>query len=345
LQCVLFFQAIKEVNGHTSEQTSQSSEVTHLLKSAEHALSKLDDVTALNLFEKAALIVHSSEVEVGIVRAHMQAGNFQRALAFCAHASGAHLEERAPSLLYAHLLKISGQTAYAEKLMTEYQIRFGKDVSKFSPVKLSPYSDATGLPTNARMIASGLTLPGNKHVVFPSTAIGKGVKKYWVRSGSGSLSEATLQTTIGKALVTSPGLAILQLNRAVTKRNTPPLAISSKAAFPGSVAFGLTFKHYLALSWPSLWSAFIGKPVANNTNRREIDIPENTQPIGATVFDQTGAAIGLMVLIDSKLQLVPLSELGLDLTNTEQSAARPKLATDQIYQVGLNNMVQVLGSS
>jgi hypothetical protein len=314
------------------------------LKSAEHALSKLDGIAALNLFEKAALIVHASEVEVGIVRAHMQAGNFQRALAFCAHASGAHLDEPAPSLLYAHLLKVSGQTTYAEKLMNDFHVRFGKDVSTFASVKLTPYSDSAGLPVNAKMIASGLSLPGDKHVAFPSTAIANGVKKFWVRSSSGFLSEATLQSTSDKLQSNQPTLAILQLKRSVTVKRTQPLAIATKPAFPGSVAFSVTFKRSLALNWPSLSSGFIGGPVEGRSNRRQVDISEQSQSIGATVFDQTGAAIGLMVLVKSTLQLIPLSELGLDFTNAEQSTARPKLATDQVYQVALNNLVQVIGS-
>jgi hypothetical protein len=335
---------MKEVKAHMSGQTSRASELTELLKSAEHALSKLDGIAALTLFEKAALIAHVSEVEVGIVRAHMQTGNFQRALAFCAHASGAHFDEPAPSLLYAHLLKISGQTTHAEKLMNDCQVRFGRNISSIASSKLMPYSDATGLPSTAKMIASGLSLPGDKHVAFPSTAIANGVKKFWVRSSSGFLSEAILQSTDSKPQGTQPNLAILQLKRSVKKKNDQPLMIASKAAFPGSVAFGVMFKHGLTLNWPSLFSGFIGGPIEGRSNRRQVDISEQTQPIGATVFDQTGAAIGLMVLVKSTLQLIPLSELSLELTNIEQPATRQKLGSDQIYQIGLNNLVQVIAS-
>jgi hypothetical protein len=328
------------VYGHTSGQTRRSAVVDELLRSAEASLAKLDGATALNLFEKAAAIVHDSDVEVGIVRAHMQAGQFQRALSFCAHASGAHLDEPAPALLYAHLLKISGQTAYAEKLTGEYRTRFGGATSKHAPVKLAPYFDAAGLPANAKMFSSGLCLPDGKHVAIPAASLASVKQKFWVRSSYGLLSEAVLESVVDKT-----GLAILKLKRPVTLENVAPLVINAKPAFPGSVAFGLTFKQQLPLSWPLLWSVFMGNPIQSDPSRRQLDTPDHMPPpMGATVFDQTGAAIGMMAPSKSKLQLVPLNfrELGIEFAKTEQLAARQKIAIDQIYQIGYANIVQVI---
>jgi hypothetical protein len=367
LQCVLFVQYIKEVNGHTSGQTGGASsgvysgnaaansardaEVNSLLKRAEQRLKALDGVSALTLFEQAAQIVHASEVEVGIVRAHLQAGQFQRALSFCAHASGAHLDEIAPSLLYAHLLACCGQTGYSAKLLAECRVRFGETFVKKVTVKLEPYFDAAGLPTKAKMLGSGLRLPPSSLVTAPTSELiavpaemlRGGVKSYWIRYGNGFLSAAAVE------LAKDPnGLALLRVKQPLFKLNDEPLYIADKAAFPGSVTFGVHFKQQLALSWPLLWTSFVGEPSARDSGRRLVDASTaGPTALGATMFDQTGAAIGLLSRSGgslSKSQFIPLTELGLSFPSSMLSSAKPKLASDQVYQIAFQNIVQVIGS-
>jgi hypothetical protein len=366
LQCVLFFQSIKEVNGHTSGPTrdiavakyNRAAEVKELLIKAEALLKRLDSAAALNLFEQAALIVHSSEVEVGIVRAHMQAGQFQRAISFCAHASGAHLEEAAPTLLYAHLLRLSGQTTHAEKLINDHRVKFGESSLKSAKVRLFPYFDDLILPPQSTMLGSGLRLPNNQGVAIPLSMV-RGVKNFWVRFGNGFISKATLEPIHNR-----DGLAVLRVDQLLKASSSfEPLEIASKPVFPGSVAFVMKFERQLPLNWPSLRPSFIGEPAASKSSdvsvgkqygRRFVDVPSNTTAsagatLGATVFDQTGAAIGLLVPFKDgskvlKSQLIPFTELGLIAPLVSGTRIRLKLAAEQVYQLGLNNMVQIIGA-
>jgi hypothetical protein len=70
---------------------------------------------------------------------------------------------------------------------------------------------------------------------------------------------------------------------------------------PNSVAFGLSFKQQLPSSWPLLWSGFMCNPIQSDPGKRQLDTPGYMlPPMGATVFDQTGAAIGMMVPLNFK---------------------------------------------
>ena len=60
---------------------------------------------------------HDHDLEISLVRAYMQAGEYRRALAFAAHAAGAHGNEPAASALYAWLLASGGQEQVARRLL------------------------------------------------------------------------------------------------------------------------------------------------------------------------------------------------------------------------------------
>ena len=53
-----------------------------LLLQGEQALSRMQPSQALDLFDRAALMLHAADAEVALVRTHMQAGDYRRALAF-----------------------------------------------------------------------------------------------------------------------------------------------------------------------------------------------------------------------------------------------------------------------
>ena len=55
-----------------------------VLRSAEAALARGEPTQAVNAFDRAALMLHSADAEMSLVRAYLQAGEYRRALAFCA---------------------------------------------------------------------------------------------------------------------------------------------------------------------------------------------------------------------------------------------------------------------
>ena len=90
-----------------------------LIEEGETQLAAGDAAAALAAFEQAAAMVHEPEVEMGIVRSHMQAGDYRRALAFCAHVAGAHREAPAGTALYAWLLHAGGHAGVAARVLAQ----------------------------------------------------------------------------------------------------------------------------------------------------------------------------------------------------------------------------------
>ena len=91
----------------TARRTMRSADVARLVAAGEEALRAGDAAAALALFERAAEREHGSDIELGIVRAHMQGGHYRRALAFAAHVARSH-EEAEGSILFAQLLDVGG---------------------------------------------------------------------------------------------------------------------------------------------------------------------------------------------------------------------------------------------
>lgn len=130
-------------------------ERTLLLKKGESALVRLEVDSALQAFERAALILHAADTEIALVRAYMQGGEYRRALAFGAHTAGAHLDVIGGSALYAWLLYIGGQPAIAQRLLSEVESR-----SPDKPlIKTVQQQLASGLPRAGHATPALLTLP------------------------------------------------------------------------------------------------------------------------------------------------------------------------------------------
>jgi hypothetical protein len=350
MQCALFFNQVKEVNGHTGEQTSgvvnRDVELNDLVIRAEATLRKLDGAKALSLFEQAALIAHRADIEIGIVRAHMQSGHSQQALAFCAHAAGAHLNEPSATLLYAHLLGLIGQRMYSERLMSECRVRFGENIAQRTTVRLAPYFETEGLPTRAKVLGSGLVLNDGEHVVMPSALmLRKTSSKLWVRFATGELSRAKIEDQVGADFL------VLHLADKPRAKNNRVVAIAPRPAFPGSLAYIVQLKSSLVLEWPTLWTTFVGGAVDDSghgsfsESRRFVDMLEVSSPVeGTPVLDQKGAVIGLLSGTNGRWQIMPLQavpQLKENPSSTKDLTL--KLAEDQIYQLGFNSAVQIIG--
>ncbi len=86
------------------------------LARGEEALARGDVQHALAAFDRAESMRHAADTEMSLVRAHMQAGEYRRALAFAAHMAGAHRDVSASAVLYARLLTIGGQGVAARRV-------------------------------------------------------------------------------------------------------------------------------------------------------------------------------------------------------------------------------------
>ena len=161
-----------------------------LLRAAEAALASGNPAQALAVFEQAAMLLHAADTEMGLVRAHLQAGEYRRALAFCAHTAGAHLDSAPASALYAWLLRIGGQGVFAQRVLGEAAARAPSDpvvsavVREFkrswptamdellaAPQRMAPYGMTeqghAAVPKDARVAASGVLMDEGRRALVP----------------------------------------------------------------------------------------------------------------------------------------------------------------------------------
>jgi hypothetical protein len=99
-----------------------------LLADAERQLAAGQTAQAQASLDQAAMLLHAGDTEAAQVRALMQAGDYRRALAFGAHAAGAHAREwPAGQALYTWLLQVGGQQRVAQRLLAEARERAPDD--------------------------------------------------------------------------------------------------------------------------------------------------------------------------------------------------------------------------
>ena len=345
-------------------------ERSQLLQEGEAALARLDPAAALQLFERAAAILHAADTEMAIVRAHMQTGDYRRALAFGAHTAGAHLDVVGGAALYAWLLDAGGQSAVAERLLKEAQGRAPSQpllaqvqdelksglprahaTLRTVPVRLAPYGDERGLPSSAQVVGSALLLHSGKHALLPLAVLPR-KGSVWLRNGLGQLAAASVIQRYPDM-----GLALVQLRQPLP----PPqgLFAAPRDAFPGSVAYAVEYVPTPDASpaWPLLKNGFLGGAAPATAPwpgaSRELGLDLKAGPRGGPVFNATGQLTGLALrgpTHSSPDRLVPVSALRSRLghkaqdwlgTDSQQKAASP-LAMDDIYELNLRATLQVI---
>ena len=328
-----------------------------LLRQGEAALANRDVEAAERLFDRAALILHAADTEMGLVRSYMQSGQYRRALAFGAHTAGAHLDVVGGAALYAWLLHLGGQEEVAQRLLTQAQARapdqpLVRDVASqlrspaprahgamlLPPARLAPYGSMHGLARDARVVATGTLVGEGRFALVPLGVISTGAR-YWVRNGLGQLVPATVAAT-ERAL----GLGLLRLARPL------PAAAQSRApadAFPGSIAFAVEYAATpdATAAWPTLKAGFVGAPVGAGGGRKlGISLTQDA-PRGGPVFDLTGRLLGVAVHADGVDRLVAISQLQPAFTDyfvMPVDSANQKLTPDAIYEPALLVTLQVI---
>src|SRR5262245_10533393 len=177
---ILWLLTVAPCMGITAEQAPQARD--ELLRAGEQALRQGDAQRAEILFEQAGLGRHATDAELGLVRAYMQAGDYRRAVALCAHTASAHSDSGAGAAMYSWLLYIGGQTQVAARILERARARAPLDpvlaatapllksaapmpagVLLESPARFAPFSPASeSFPPAARPVGSGVIIDAGR---------------------------------------------------------------------------------------------------------------------------------------------------------------------------------------
>lgn len=104
-------------DGQLTELEQQQVETT--LKQAYQLLERNDSDEAKRILDESIRTLHAAEIELALVHAMMQAGQYQQALALAAHVQAEHAKFLEINLLYAWLLALGGHEKSALNLLDE----------------------------------------------------------------------------------------------------------------------------------------------------------------------------------------------------------------------------------
>jgi opacity protein-like surface antigen len=333
-----------------------------LVRQGEERLAARDPAAAEALFDRAAAMQHASEIEASLVRAYVQAGAYRRALAFAAHAAGAHSDYPQASALYAWLLYMGGQREVAGRLLDSAQAGAPDDDmlravrERFAqpwpmaegtllepPVRLAPYADAT--PATGVVVASATLIDGGNQALTSAAAIdtAPGGGGLWVRNGVGQTVRATLERRLE---VAGGSVALLRLDGALPAPQD--LAAAGRAPFAGSVGYAVEFApaaQSATPAWPVLRIGFFGRAAsAAELPVLGIDVPPGLH--GGPVFDEAGRIVGIAMSAGGRHRLVPAAslpqELGATFGTASLAAPTPRMTIDLIYERSLLLTLQLI---
>ncbi len=340
---------------HGAKGPAESPALHALLVRAEAALTAGDSVAARDAFEQAAALRHAADIEIGWVRAQMQAGEYRRALAFAAHIAGAHPHEGQGAALYAWLLFLGGQDAVARDALARALQRLPGDAlltgvttrlagstaaSPDSPF-FAPRPLGDGVPADARSVGNAILLPDARHAIAP-LALLEGGGSLWLRNGLGRSARAELLHSDAAS-----GLAVLQL---ATPLDAPAaLALAPREPFPGSpgLVVGYRAEADALPAWPKLSTGFLGGLMPDAAQRRlGIEVPAGSA--GSPVFDAAGRLAGIVLPPGEHGQprlgrvawLVAVA--GLERPAPAASPVPSAMPLDQVYERALRSSLQLI---
>jgi hypothetical protein len=342
---------------------AEPGDVERIAAAGETLLAAGDLAGAEAAFERGSALTHSAELETSLVRTYLQGGQYRRALAFAAHAAGAHREYPRAAALYAWLLYLGGQQLVAGHTLDAVPAVFGADEHLNSvreslarqqpiaagpllepPARLAPYS--TSSPTPAAVVGSATLVDGGRRALALAEGIDTATE-VWVRNGLGETVRAVLER---RHMVAGVELALLRLDIALPA--PVDLASAGRAPFAGSVAYAVAFMstpHAAQPAWPLLRLGFVGRAATTN------DLPSLgiiDQPLGARggpVFDAAGRLVGIHALArDGSERLVAAASLPPELASfgiASLAAPTPRMALDLLYERSLLLALQVVVSA
>lgn len=244
-----------------------------LLDDGEHLLSLGDVQAARQALDRAAMMLHAPDTEAALVRTQMQAGEYRQALAFAAHAAGAHRREwPAGTALYVWLLRLGGQGVVAQRMLDEALTLAPDDAALLAlraqllrpwphvngplrapPLQLAPYSVGELAPPGARAAGTALLLGSGTAALVPTALLQGGGRlqdRLWLRNGLGQTVAAS-EVSRDEAL----GLSLLRLAAALPVAH---LRLVPRVPFGGAAASMIEFGSAdAAAAWPLLRQGFL----------------------------------------------------------------------------------------
>lgn len=350
-------------------KTAETAQRRALLDDGERLLAAGDASAAQARFDQAALLLHAPDTEAWLVRSYMQAGDYRRALAFGAHAAGAHRREwPAGQALYVWLLQIGGQGVVARRMLDDALALAPDDaallavrsqlatdwssaegVLRLPPLTIAPYAVGDAVPATARVAGTALLLAAGDAALVPASVLGAsatGDRPIWLRNGLG-------QTVRARRAGHDQSLGLVHLLLAA------PLPISAlttadREPFGGSPGYRVEYAPASgpAAAWPLLRQGFFARP-GSVPGQRLLGIPAPAGPRGGPVFNGAGELAGMAVAAaDGSDRLLPVALLAerfpaLVLTPGSQAgpataAGRTRADADAVYEQALRHALQVL---
>lgn len=303
-----------------AERLRRASARRALLDEAEALLAQGHAGLALETFERAALLLHAADTELGIVRAHMGLGDYRRALSFGAHAAGAHRDLPAGMALYAWLLHLGGQAVVAKRLLdaafeahpdsapiAQARERLSSPWPQPGPAMLqgpwrtAPFAHAQGAAWTTEgcrgdapgglVVGTATLMPAGDAAWVPSALLPAGPATLCLRDGLGRTVPATTD---------GPGpMPLLTRLRLSVPLGPAPQTLSLREPFAGSPGSMVEYAPDAtgAAAWPlTRQGFFMGQPGTGSLRRLGLDAPVG--PRGGPVFDRAGHLAGIAVTDD-----------------------------------------------
>jgi tetratricopeptide (TPR) repeat protein len=343
----------------TAAAEPQSPDIAPVLAEGEQLLAAGDGAGAEAAFDRAAAVAHEPAIEISLMRAYMQRGDYRRALAFGAHAAGAHGEEPAASALYAWLLASGGQQQVAHRLIDSALAANREDMILRTaaerlaermptagapllvpPARFAPYSSGAAA---AGSVAATATLSADgSRALAPGTAVPEN-SAIWLRNG---LGEAVAARVERRFAVEGIELALLVLEEPLPAPAGQTAA--ARAPFAGSVGYAVEYAAHEGgeAAWPWLELGFFGPSVGADA-LPALGIDLRPGPRGGPAFDDAGRIVGVATrAADGSDRLVPVATLPEDvrplLGAPSFGAPTPRTALDLTYERALLVALQLI---
>ena len=283
------------------------------LDAARRALASGDAATAVTMYEALTQQGESLEVELGLVRAALQAGEFRKAMSWATLTAGEHTESSDAVALLAWLQDRVGHTEQA--LATLRQLRADRPddavaIAALTNVLLDRGGNASSTEKAAslswprptfeqfpvsthRVLAAGngIIVDGGQRVLTYSAVLPKEATAIYVRNGLGKLRRA--ERTAGDQKGELVRLRLTETYPSAWALPQDQVVAPEGARF--CFAFGYSTPRNPAGSYPAVSPGLVFRADAGTGGLMQVTSALGSGHIGSPIFDPRGRLLGLSV--------------------------------------------------